>query len=150
MRFLVLIQSMRINLADYPADAFDADQCLPLEQVMTDGVLKLTEVQNQPNDILPFERRQAPRRPVSGQVTTLWQDTGSLRKIASLDLQDISNSGLCALSGEPVEVNSRITVFFQPHGPEGGYDAAGRVVRCQAMAEGYEIGIRFDSQAAAA
>ena len=117
---------------------------------MTDGVLKLTKVEAPPSDILPFERRQSTRRPVAGQVTTLRHDADALRKIAALDLQDLSDTGLCAVSGEPVEVNTSIALFFQPHGPEGGHDATGRVVRCLALGDGYEIGIRFESQAAAA
>ena len=121
-----------------------------MEPVMIDGDLKLTEVDVQEPDILPFERRRSPRRPISGQVTTLQPDNGALRKIASLELHDMSATGLCAFSVEPVTVNTSITLFFQPHGPEGGYDATGRVVRCLALDKGYEVGIRFESQAAAA
>lgn len=117
---------------------------------MTDSALKLTQVEAVPTDILPFERRRAPRRPVSGQVTTLRLDEGSLRKIASFDLLDISETGLCAVSDEALPVNTSITVYFQPHGPEGGHDACCRVVRCLALGKGYEIGIRFDQQAIAA
>ena len=117
---------------------------------MTDTALKLTDEKNQPTDILPFERRRATRRPVSGQVTTLRSEESALRKISSLKLQDLSDTGLCAFSDEALKVNTFITLFFQPHGPDGGFDAPCRVVRCLAQGSGYEVGFRFDAQSAAA
>jgi len=121
-----------------------------LEQVMTEGTLRLTQDEDQSGDILPFERRQSPRRSISGEVTTLQASEDSVRKFSSLALRDISEAGLRAVSSEPIEVNASILLLFQPHGPEGGHDTTGQVVRCKATSHGYEIGIRFQDQAVAA
>ena len=117
---------------------------------MTEGTLKLTETDDQSGDILPFERRQSPRRSISGEVTTPQASDDSVRKFSSLVLQDISEAGLRAVSNEPIEVNASILMLFPPHGPEGGYDTTGEVVRCTATSQGYEIGIRFSNEAVAA
>ena len=121
-----------------------------METVMTKDTLKLTADEDRISDILPFERRRAPRRAMSGQVTTLRANGDSVRKFSSLDLQDVSETGLRAMSGESLEVNTSITLLFQPHGPEGGYDATGQVVRCVATGKGYEVGIRFATESVAA
>ena len=117
---------------------------------MTKDTLRLTADQDKASDILPFERRRAPRRAMSGRVTTLRANGDSVRKFSSLAMQDVSETGLCAMSDEPLEVNTSITLLFQPHGPEGGYDATGQVVRCVATDEGYEVGIRFAAESVAA
>ena len=117
---------------------------------MTKSTLKLTMHDDGPSDILPFERRTSPRRAISGQVTTLVSDDDAIRRFSSLSLLDISETGLCAISEDAIELNSNIMMLFQPHGPEGGYDTAGEVIRCIATSQGYEIGIRFGAQAVAA
>ena len=117
---------------------------------MTEGTLKLTEIEDQSGDILPFERRQSPRRSISGEVTTLQASDDSVRKFSSLVLKDISEAGLRALSSKPIELNASILMLFPPHGPEGGYDTTGEVVRCVATSQGYDIGIRFANEAVAA
>lgn len=103
-------------------------------------------------DILRFERRKAIRHPMSGHVIAVRAGSpyGQINpKICSLDLFDISNQGLGAVSSEPVDVGSRITVQFPPHGPDGSCDAHGRVVRCIAREFGFEIGIHLEARSAA-
>jgi hypothetical protein len=70
-------------------------------------------------------------------------------RISSLDLLNISDNGIGAMSQEAVEVGSPICLFFQPHGNEHGIDMYGRVVRCVSRNGGHELGIRFDIRPAA-
>ncbi len=113
---------------------------------MTKGTFKLTQHDDGPSDILPFERRRSPRRAISGQVTTLVADEDAIRRFSSLSLLDISETGLCAISEDAIEISSNIMMLFQPHGPEGGCDTAGQVTRCVATDQGYEIGVLFGAQ----
>lgn len=82
-------------------------------------------------DSLRFERRRADRHPLSGWVTSLqyYGQPGpdQRRKIASIQMVNISASGACVLAQEPVEVDTTMTIFFPPHGPERGFDAIGHV-----------------------
>lgn len=103
-------------------------------------------------DTLPFNRRVCPRHAMSGQVTAVGSmpEAGpAIKKICSLRLLNMSDSGLGVLTDEVLPVNSTITVFFPPHGPERGFDVKGRVVRCHRRDDGHEIGISFDDRAAA-
>ncbi len=103
-------------------------------------------------DPLVFERRRSTRRGISGRVTAVRSsDTklGLLPKICAVELSDFSDTGLGAHSAELLEPGSRITVLFPPHGPDGMYEGAGTVVRCQPTHSGFDIGIRFDDRFAA-
>lgn len=103
---------------------------------------------------LRFERRRADRHPVAGRVTSL-QYSGPVgpdqhRKIASLQMVNISDTGACVLTQDPVELNAAMTIFFPPHGPDRGFDAVGHVVRCSKRDDNHhELGIRFDFKPAA-
>ena len=116
------------------------------------GTLKLVETETD-DQAYRLERRQDPRRVISGRVTALEtdrEDGPERNRICPLQLVDISDRGLGAIVQDPVEPNTRIAVFFQPHGPERGFDLYGRVVRCRRRDDyGYEIGIRFDARQAA-
>jgi hypothetical protein len=103
-------------------------------------------------DALPFNRRACPRHSMSGHVTALRSMTDAsavIKKICSLQLLNMSDTGLGALSVEALDLDSRVTVLFPPHGPERGFDAVGRVVRCVRRDSGHEIGICFEERAAA-
>ncbi|MBI1336656.1 MAG: hypothetical protein GC164_06810 [Phycisphaera sp.] len=110
-------------------------------------------VKEEPTDAIPLERRIDYRHTISGRVTALQTTAGSEEhhnRICSLQLLNISDSGLGAVTQEPVELNTRIVVFFPPHGPERGFDKYGQVVRCVHRDGGHELGIRFESQLQAA
>ncbi len=63
----------------------------------------------------------------------------------SLSLRDLSLGGLSGLSDKPLETGERVAVRFPPQGlGTGGWDAAGRVIRCSQSAMGYRIAIEFD------
>jgi len=67
----------------------------------------------------------------------------------SLALRDLSYGGLCASSDIPLDAGERISIFFPPNGPNRGWDAYGRVIRCQPSTFGYRIAVQFDSLPAA-
>jgi hypothetical protein len=91
---------------------------------------------------------------MAGRVTSLQYDSqagpNQHRKIASLQMVNISDTGACVLAQEPVDLDTALTIFFPPHGPERGFDAIGHVVRClQRDDNHHELGIRFDFKPAA-
>ena len=106
-------------------------------------------------DVSSFERRRTSRHAVAGRVTAvqLPPATGGHRsRICSLELINMSDSGMGVISSEPITVHSSITIFFPPHGPEHGFDLYGRVVRCMPCVEdrqGHMVGIRFEERQAA-
>lgn len=104
------------------------------------------------NDNLYFERRACERRAVSGRATALASSPGMghvRNRICSIQLVDLSDTGLGGICQEPLEVGSAITVFVAPHGADRGYDLTGTVVRCAPHAHGAHIGIRFAHRMAA-
>jgi hypothetical protein len=113
---------------------------------MSSPALKLVRPENQ--DIIPLERRRRRRNTIAGRVTALraTADMPETRtRICPLQLLNMSDTGLAAVSQEPVELNTSIAVFFPPHGPEQGFDVYGRVVRCTPRDYGHELGIQFES-----
>lgn len=106
------------------------------------------------SDSLRFERRRADRHPTCGRVTSLQyfgpKGPDQHRKIASVQLVNISDTGVCVLTQEPVDLDATMTLFFPPHGADRGFDAVGTVVRCNRHdGEHHELGIRFDFKPAA-
>ena len=106
------------------------------------------------SDVLPMERRTDSRFVISGRVTAVRASRPQgerLNKICSLQLLNMSDTGVGAISQEPIEPGSSISIFFPPHGPEQGFDTCGEVVRCTARPgeQGYDIGVRMYARAAA-
>lgn len=118
--------------------------------------LKLVKPPSEPGDVLFMERRGCDRAPLIGQATAIITDLTNpkepAKKICTVQLANISESGLGVIVSEPVETGKHIqmTVFIQPHGPERGYDLNGAVVRCNKHELGYEVGIRTPSRILAA
>ncbi len=116
------------------------------------ATLRLHRPDEHRSDAIPFDRRLAVRRPVSGHVTAVrreQREDGAHNRICALNLVDMSNFGLGAFCQEPIPEGTAITVFFPPHGPDRGFDAYGQVLRCEAAEGRYRIGIRFVGRAAA-
>jgi hypothetical protein len=115
--------------------------------------LKLADpTTNEHADILPFEQRRSHRRPLKLQVTALREadpDSGVVRQIVSLDLRDMSETGLGARCTHAMPAGASLTIFFQPHGTEGGAVVHGRIVRSRPTPTGHDIGIRLLNRAAA-
>jgi hypothetical protein len=118
--------------------------------------LRLVKPPNEPADVLFLERRGCDRAPLIGNATAIITDHADpkqpARKICTVQLANISDSGLGVIVGEPVEAGKHVqmTVFIQPHGPERGYDLNGVVVRCNQHQLGYEVGIRVPNKVMAA
>lgn len=101
---------------------------------------------------IPLERRRATRHKVSARVTAIRSGIGpdiGRRSICPLQITNMSDTGLCAMSQDAVELNTPVTIFLPPHGPERGYDLVGHVVRCIPAAYGHELGICFERRMAA-
>ncbi|MCE9592192.1 MAG: PilZ domain-containing protein [Planctomycetes bacterium] len=108
--------------------------------------------QNQNDDALRFERRGNERHRITGRATALSKDTalqGTRNCIRSVQLQDISDTGLGAVSQDPIPINSQIAVFLPPHGPDQGLDINGVVVRCVPYEHGHLVGIKYETRQAA-
>jgi hypothetical protein len=67
----------------------------------------------------------------------------------SLSLRDLSLGGLSAMVDQPLQKGERLSVFFPPQGVNRGWDAYGRVVRCEPSALGYRVAVEFDPLPAA-
>ena len=119
----------------------------------TQAELKLVDLNDA--DAITHERREAARYVIGGRVTAVRKPPSSDEHrncICSLELLNISDTGLGVVSLEPIELSSCITVIFPPHGPEHGIDLTGRVVRCMQRGdhdEGYEVGIQLIKRQAA-
>jgi hypothetical protein len=97
------------------------------------------------------ERRFFPRREIQERIESLRLDHAARHEPhVSLALRNVSAGGLSALSDLPLSSGERIALFFPPQGAQRGWDARGRVLRCDPSACGYHIAVEFDRVAAAA
>lgn len=62
-----------------------------------------------------------------------------------LTLRDVSVGGLSAISPAPVAVGERLSVALPANDGAGGWDARGRVLRCEPAALGFRIAVQFDA-----
>lgn len=62
----------------------------------------------------------------------------------SLSLRDLSVGGLSAVSQQPIKSGERLSVFFPPQGATRGWDAYGKVIRCEPSSMGYRLAVQFD------
>jgi hypothetical protein len=99
------------------------------------------------------ERRMFPRKEVNVRIEGRRLDhsvEARQQPQLSFMLRDVSLGGLAAMSNAPVCRGERITVFFPPEGPARGWDAYGRVIRCEpSHAGGYRVAVAFDPLPAA-
>jgi hypothetical protein len=98
------------------------------------------------------ERRVFPRKEFSAQVEGRRLDNSlpaRQQPHLTLALRDLSLGGLSAISPTPLQSGERLTVFFPEHGPMRGWDAYGRVLRCEASGLGYRVAVEFDPLPAA-
>jgi hypothetical protein len=101
---------------------------------------------------LRMERRLFPRKEVHAWVEgcRLDHSLSALRdRRVSFALRDLSLGGMSALSQAPMQPGERVGVFFPPQGSHRGWDAYGRVIRCEASATGYRVAVEFDPLPAA-
>ena len=99
-----------------------------------------------------LERRMFARKEVRAEVEARRLDHSleALRKPAlKLALHDLSYGGLCALSDTPLAAGERVSVFVPSTGLTGGWNAYGRVIRCNPSGMGYRVAVEFDPLPAA-
>ena len=106
------------------------------------------------------ERRMFRRQPASANVRGKRVDHSlpALRQPAlSLALRDLSLGGFSAISEMPLQRGERLTVSFPGQGVfaaggarRAGWDASGRVIRCDASGLGYRVAVEFDAVLSAA
>jgi hypothetical protein len=93
------------------------------------------------------ERRVFPRKEIQARIQGKRLDhTIPARREPhlNLSLRDVSAGGLSAISQTPVQSGERVSVFFPPQGIQRGWDAYGRVIRCQPSTFGYRIAVEFE------
>ena len=94
------------------------------------------------------ERRVFPRKQVDTRVQGKRLDhTIDARRqpFLHLSLRDVSVGGLSAISQSAVAAGERVSVFFPPQGTTRGWDACGRVIRCDPGNFGYRIAVEFEA-----
>jgi hypothetical protein len=112
-------------------------------------------MQQSPYQIMPSngaERRVFPRREIHARVDGMRLDhsiQAHRQPQISMAIRDLSVGGLSALSQTPLEAGERMSVFFPPQGPQRGWDAYGRVIRCEPSSLGYRVAVEFDPLPAA-
>lgn len=117
----------------------------------------MVALMNHPMRIVPadeagIERRLFPRKEVHARVEGVRRDhsiAARRQPHVNLALRDLSVGGLSAISGIPLELGERVAVFFPPQGIRRGWDAYGRVLRCEPGALGYRVAVEFDPLPAA-
>jgi len=98
------------------------------------------------------ERRMFPRKECHARVEGKRHDNtiqARQQPHLSLALRDLSLGGLSAISNIALEAGERLTVFFPPQGPNRGWDAYGRVIRCDPSSFGFRLAVEFDPLPAA-
>ncbi len=93
------------------------------------------------------ERRLFPRRPIRLSVEALRLDhsiEARRQPRVRFDLENISAGGVLAFSRSPLSPGERVSMQFPADSEHMGWDAYGRVVRCQPSALGYKVAVEFD------
>ncbi len=96
------------------------------------------------------ERRVFARKQVEARVQGKRLDhTIDARRqpFLNLQLRDVSVGGVAAISQSAISPGERIGVFFPPEGTKRGWDAYGRVIRCDPsqVGNGYRIAVEFEA-----
>jgi hypothetical protein len=103
-------------------------------------------------DPIGYERRIFERKDVQMRVEARRLDhslQALRRQQVSFSLRDLSLGGCSATTDIPMEYGEKVTLFFPPTGPNRGWDAYGRVVRCDPSSLGYRVAVEFDPLPAA-
>ena len=100
-----------------------------------------------PFKIDPAERRMFVRKDIQARVEGKRLDhsiPARQQPHLSFALRDLSIGGLSAISAQAVEAGERIAVFFPPQGANRGWDAYGRIIRCDPGHFGFRVAVEFD------
>ena len=95
----------------------------------------------------PAERRNFPRKEIHARLQGQRLNSAKVPQPdthLSLALRDLSLGGLSAISEFPLPAGQRIAIFFPPQGPNRGWDAYGKILRCDQSSLGYRVAVEFD------
>ncbi len=98
------------------------------------------------------DRRLFPRHDLQARVEGRRLDHSLMARRQprlSLRLQDLSVGGLSAITDLPLNCGERLSVYFPPTLRSSGWDAYGRVLRCEPAPGGYHVAVEFDPLPAA-
>ncbi len=98
------------------------------------------------------ERRNFVRKDVQCRVQGRRLDhsvTAHRSPFMALATRDLSYGGCSAISDHALDVGERVSIFFPPSGAQRGWDAFGRVLRCNESPAGYRVAVEFDPLPAA-
>jgi PilZ domain len=93
------------------------------------------------------ERRIFPRKEIHARIQGRRTDhtiEAHREPFLNLALRDLSMGGLSAISQSKVDRGERVNVFFPPQGAQRGWDALGKVIRCEPSGFGFRIAVEFD------
>src|SRR4051812_36892138 len=103
------------------------------------AILQLPKTYREPTGA---ERRVFPRKEIHARVDSRRETTEQYQNPhLSLHLRDLSLGGLSAISQIALNKNEGLTVFFPPQGSSRGWDAYGKVIRCEPSGFGYRIAV---------
>jgi hypothetical protein len=114
---------------------------------------RMADYRRRPLAIQKDERRMFPRRETTQAVVGRRLDHSVVARrqpVLELSLRDVSVGGLSAVTGTPLTPGERIAVAFPPEGLRLGWDARGRVIRCEPTMDGYRVAVEFESTPSAA
>jgi hypothetical protein len=141
------------TVASRTGSRVEPDESENQDQERTMVALLRTPYQITPDTVAALaERRNFPRKEVHARVSGRRLDhTIAARREPQLSLamRDLSVGGMSAISQKPLEFGERLTLFFPPQGASRGWDAYGRVVRCEPSGLGYRVAVEFDPLPAA-
>src|SRR4051812_14922177 len=100
-----------------------------------------------PADAKGAERRIFPRKEIHARIDGLRHDNtiaAHRQPHFPLALRVLSGGGLSAISQPPLMQGEQLSVFSPPQGINRGWDAYGRVIRCEPSGFGYRVAVEFD------
>lgn len=71
------------------------------------------------------------------------------RHQVGLTVHDFSVGGIAATADRPLQTGEHLALYFPPFDTSRGCDRYGKIVRCDRMGNGYEVGICFERAMAA-
>jgi len=95
---------------------------------------------------LRFERRESEREEARGSVVAAVTDGDGVTSLARVEMCDVSFGGIGLTSTVELKAGSGIALY----GPEGhAATYVGTVVRCEAIDDGFRVGVRSAKRMAA-
>ena len=95
--------------------------------------------------ISPVERRRHPRTPLKMRLSGIRLDPDGGEVVDSLQMLDISRSGLGAICDRSFYPGQRMVLCLPLSPDRGRRNVYARVVRCRKAEEGFQIGVEFDA-----